>query len=697
MKACNRKILELFYKAKHTGRISKPDAIGRVGEDDDGLVIEITCRIIGGVIAEAKFRAFANPNAIAITSLMVDNMIGKTIEDALNLGEDVIIDNLGEFLPEYLEVYDMVRECIKELYDSYLKRKSRNNVVEGKEFDYEKYRASQQVEEDEETEEFDFIKIQRELQLEGSIVTEKKGRGRPRKEVDTSEMVESGEKRGRGRPRKIVDETEIVEIGEKRGRGRPRKIVDETEVVEVGEKRGRGRPRKEVNPNEIVEVGEKRGRGRPRKVVEESEIIEIGEKRGRGRPRKIVDETEVVEIGEKRGRGRPRKEIDPDAIVEVGEKRGRGRPRKEVDTSEIVETGEKRGRGRPRKIVDETEIVEIGEKRGRGRPRKIVDETEVVEIGEKRGRGRPRKEIDLDAIVEVGEKRGRGRPKKEVKYNLPSDLGTVEQDEELEQLINGSSSQSSINQYTNEKLIDADDDSFEADYDLFKSNIRNIFSGKEVSSKAYSHKSNNVENVANASLSSHKAERVEIVDNDNNVIIEEKTENKKSAQTITNPSEQPKRIIIEEVNEEKREFAKPTISSLTRSLNPAGMSAHNTQDIVFASKNVTTTNININVTKTTTSVEDNKATSSDYSHSASISKKEQKVEIGLPNADFVSKDEEIDIEPVNEKSKTQTFADIDNYDDYDMEDYDEEVDASKVKDEAPKGGIEDLLKALLDD
>ena len=49
MKACNRKILELFYNAKHTGRITKPDAIGRVGEDSDGLVIEITWRIIDGV------------------------------------------------------------------------------------------------------------------------------------------------------------------------------------------------------------------------------------------------------------------------------------------------------------------------------------------------------------------------------------------------------------------------------------------------------------------------------------------------------------------------------------------------------------------------------------------------------------------------------------------------------------------------
>ena len=65
MKTCNRKILELFYNANHSGRVAKPDAIGRVGEDSDGLVIEITWRVVDGVIEDAKFRAFGNPNAIA--------------------------------------------------------------------------------------------------------------------------------------------------------------------------------------------------------------------------------------------------------------------------------------------------------------------------------------------------------------------------------------------------------------------------------------------------------------------------------------------------------------------------------------------------------------------------------------------------------------------------------------------------------
>jgi len=94
----------------------------------------------------------------------------------------------------------------------------------------------------------------------------------------------------------------------------------------------------------------------------------------------------------------------------------------------------------------------------------------------------------------------------------------------------------------------------------------------------------------------------------------------------------------------------------------------------------------LHVTKTSTSIEDNKATTDDYTHTATIS--QQKVEVSLPRKEL-DKDEEIEIEPV----KLNTNQDIDELED----DFDEDIDTSKIKDEAPVGGLEDLLKALLDD
>ena len=667
MKSCNRKILELFYNAKHSGRIMKPDAIGRFGENDEGLVIELTWRVIGGVIADAKFRAFGNPNAIAIASLMTGSIIGKSVEDALMIDEQIIIDALDEFRPEYLEVYDVMRECISDAYNNYIKRQDRKEYSEEVEIENIVPAVSEEMSE-EQTQDYIAKQVQREIRT----------------------TTQTSVSRGRGRPRKEVDPNAVVVVGEKRGRGRPRKVVDPNAEVVEKPKRGRGRPRKEVDPNAIVVVGEKRGRGRPRKVVDPNAEVVEKPKRGRGRPRKEVDPNAVVIVGEKRGRGRPRKEVDPNAEVVETVKRGRGRPRKEVDPNAIVIVGEKRGRGRPRKIVEETVIIatQVTQTEPNYEVEKLEDivevpsivepqEVEVKEVVEtvKRGRGRPRKQTEEVFKIVMGEKRGRGRPKKEVKYNFPTDLNEVEYDKDMQELINGSSYKyeveddktiiNPIEEYnTNSVEVEAKssssilDDDFDDNYDLFKSNIRNILSGKEVKSTP--------EKTMSSVITTQEVKTSTI--NSNDYVQEKRGRGRPKKEFESNTG---------------RINTPASASSITRSLSPASMGAHNSQDILFASKNVTTTNINTA-----------KATSANEGQVVrySISEVKKEVEVSIPKQEL-PKGEEIEITPVKVNNK---FADFeDDFDEVEVDDINE--DTSKIKDEAPAGGLSDLLKALLDD
>ncbi len=192
------------------------------------------------------------------------------------------------------------------------------------------------------------------------------------------------EKRGRGRPRKssVISGFESDSEGTmKRGPGRPRK---NPVSITSNERRGPGRPRK--NPIETIASGEKRGPGRPRKSPVNATS---NEKRGPGRPRKNV----VTTIVAKRTPGRPR--IKP--LEETTLKRTPGRPRK----SPVVSATElKRTPGRPRKNpVTNTQ----SEKRSPGRPRKSQPE---VTATVKRSPGRPAKTSAPQG------KRGPGRPKK---------------------------------------------------------------------------------------------------------------------------------------------------------------------------------------------------------------------------------------------------------------------------------------------
>ena len=131
----------------------------------------------------------------------------------------------------------------------------------------------------------------------------------------------------------------------------------------------------------------------------------------------------------------------------------------------------------------------------------------------------------------------------------------------------------------------------------------------------------------------------------------------------------PKKAVEEIANPQLNKLEPmPTVSSLKRSLtaNDSVSMLNNTQDIVFASKNVTTTNININMTKTI----NNEQTE----HEVNINKVEENTTLSAPR-EIDEDDQEVEVDSEEDK----------DYDDI------------NIKDEAPKGGIEDLLKALLDD
>ncbi|KAJ1258540.1 hypothetical protein BS78_10G083100 [Paspalum vaginatum] len=146
----------------------------------------------------------------------------------------------------------------------------------------------------------------------------KRGPGRPRKEVTSeigllkaAQMADDGHEalptQAADQAGDVQNEVEVrnlqssgTSLTEKRGRGRPRKRPLETEPSETGvavlvEKRGRGRPRKEnQSAGTSASTGIKRGRGRPRKAKPfetgfAETAVEVSTDFTEGRPEKYGD------------------------------------------------------------------------------------------------------------------------------------------------------------------------------------------------------------------------------------------------------------------------------------------------------------------------------------------------------------------------------------------------------------------------
>ena len=92
----NDKVMEYFMNPHNVGEIEQPDGKGTYGSPFCGDMMQITISVDDNdVITDAKFKTFGCGSAIASSSMATDMIIGMKVEDALELSNQKIIDELG--------------------------------------------------------------------------------------------------------------------------------------------------------------------------------------------------------------------------------------------------------------------------------------------------------------------------------------------------------------------------------------------------------------------------------------------------------------------------------------------------------------------------------------------------------------------------------------------------------------------------
>ncbi len=93
----NDKVMDYFLHPHNVGEIENPDGIGVYGSPVCGDMMQITISVDKekDVITDAKFKTFGCGSAIASSSMATDMIIGKTIDEALDISNKQIVDELG--------------------------------------------------------------------------------------------------------------------------------------------------------------------------------------------------------------------------------------------------------------------------------------------------------------------------------------------------------------------------------------------------------------------------------------------------------------------------------------------------------------------------------------------------------------------------------------------------------------------------
>ena len=122
----NDKVMEIFQNPKNVGELKGANGIGTVGNESCGDIMKLYLKINDKeVIENATFKTFGCAAAIVSSSVATEMIKGKTIDEALQLENEAIIDYLGGLPDNKIHCSILAKEAITEAVKDYRKKQAK--------------------------------------------------------------------------------------------------------------------------------------------------------------------------------------------------------------------------------------------------------------------------------------------------------------------------------------------------------------------------------------------------------------------------------------------------------------------------------------------------------------------------------------------------------------------------------------------
>ena len=95
MEEYSDKVMDHFSNPRNIGVIDDASGVGTVGNAQCGDIMKVYLKIEDSVIQDAKFKTFGCGAAVATSSMATELIIGKTIEEALQITNKTVLEALG--------------------------------------------------------------------------------------------------------------------------------------------------------------------------------------------------------------------------------------------------------------------------------------------------------------------------------------------------------------------------------------------------------------------------------------------------------------------------------------------------------------------------------------------------------------------------------------------------------------------------
>ena len=115
-------VMDHFMNPRNMGEMENADGVGTVGNAKCGDIMRIYIKVEDNVITDVKFKTFGCGAAIATSSKATELVKGKTLDEALQITNKMVMDSLGGLPPVKVHCSVLAEEALHAAIQDYKDR-----------------------------------------------------------------------------------------------------------------------------------------------------------------------------------------------------------------------------------------------------------------------------------------------------------------------------------------------------------------------------------------------------------------------------------------------------------------------------------------------------------------------------------------------------------------------------------------------
>ena len=125
MPVYNEKVMDHFMNPRNVGEIKNPDGIGEVGNPVCGDMMTFYIKVDDNRLSDVKFKTFGCGAAIAVSSMVSEMAMGKTLDEVRKITPALVAQELEGLPKNKYHCSNLGAQALNKAIDNYLQKQGK--------------------------------------------------------------------------------------------------------------------------------------------------------------------------------------------------------------------------------------------------------------------------------------------------------------------------------------------------------------------------------------------------------------------------------------------------------------------------------------------------------------------------------------------------------------------------------------------